>query len=83
MNVKKINGVGALFRFITPSMIIVLGTLILTNLNSISDKIVELKIHFTNHVFHHKDADKAYNKFRISMEGRLTSIETTIKIKYE
>lgn len=76
MNGEKIDGIGKVFRFITPALIIVVGTLILANLDNIDDKIVELKTHFTNHLSHHSELEIGY-------ERRITTLETVIEIEHD
>ncbi len=64
MNTDKINGVGALFRLITPALI---GIAIFM-LTGVDNKIEKLDSHFTNHLSHHRELEVEY-------QGRLTKLE--------
>ncbi len=67
MNKDKINGYGAILRFITP----ILVTIALFILGAIKGDLGELKTHFTNHLSEHKSIE-------IKLESRLTHIETLL-----
>ena len=71
MNTDKINGYGAILRFITPALIAIIGTMILTSLSEIKEKVSVLDNHFTNHLSHHVSLAKDY-------EGRLTRLEAKV-----
>ena len=68
MNVEKINGYGAILRFITP----VLVTVALFILGMIRQDLGELKIHFANHLSEHKNIE-------ILLERRLSRMETLLR----
>lgn len=68
MNREKINGYGAILRFITP----ILTTIILFILGMIRQDLSELKTHFCNHLKEHKTIE-------ITLEQRLSRIETTLE----
>ena len=70
MNKDKIDGYGAIFRFITPILI----TVALFILGIIRQDLGELKAHFNNHLNEHKIIE-------IMLESRLTRIETLIKMQ--
>lgn len=55
---STVNGVGELFRFITP----ILVTIAIFFLGWIKTDISSLKTHFTNHLFHHQDLEVGYEK---------------------
>ena len=67
MNKEKINGYGAIFRFITPILI----TIVLFILGMIRQDLGELKAQFNNHLSEHK-------RIEIMLEKRLTSLEVLI-----
>ena len=67
MNVEKINGYGAVLRFITPLLI----TVALFILTMIRQDLGELKAHFSNHLTEHKGME-------VQLERRLTHIETLL-----
>ena len=71
MNVQKINGYGAILRFITPILIILIGFLGKMAINDVKYQIQELNIHFTNHLSDHKQLE-------VMLEKRLTRIETKL-----
>ncbi len=68
MNSDKINGFGAIFRFITPALIIVTGTTIMFTLGNLNKKVDKLDSHFLNHLSHHNLLEKEY-------EHRITKLE--------
>ena len=68
MNTEKINGYGAILRFITPVLI----TIALFILGMIRQDLHELKSHFTNHLLDHKTIE-------IQLEKRLSCIETLLR----
>lgn len=68
MNIEKINGYGAIFRFITPVLI----TIVLFILGMIKQDLGELKVHFINHLQEHKIIE-------ITLEQRLSRIETKLE----
>ena len=75
MNADKINGIGAMFRFITPTLIIIFGTLCMiifngidTKIEKLDTKICKLDNHFLNHLSHHNLLEKEY-------EHRITELE--------
>ena len=68
----KINGYGAILRFITPVLIGALGFLIIRCIGDIDKKITVMDLHFTNHVNHHQDLEIGY-------ERRLSILETKIE----
>ncbi len=72
MNTDRINGIGALFRFITPALIIVLGTLMVFMLQDVKVNVVKLEDLFENHLEHHR-------RLEVSLEKRLSRIETCIE----
>jgi hypothetical protein len=69
---EKVNGYGAILRFITPILIMALGYLMNMGICDIQHKIDGLDKHFTNHLEHHQDLEVGY-------ERRLTCMETQIK----
>lgn len=70
MNRDKINGWGAVFRFITPLLI----TISLFILGMLRSDLCELKAHFTNHLSEHKQIE-------VTLEKRLTHIETLLQLR--
>lgn len=68
MNADKINGIGSIFRFITPVLIIVIGSMIVMHLNNLTESVKLLDGHFTNHLSYHTLLEKEY-------EHRITSLE--------
>lgn len=78
---KRIDGVGKMFRFITPLLVsIVLFFLgyVLNNQGKLDDKIMCLQreqyAYFTNHLSNYKD-------FSVMVESRLTAIEVVLNGK--
>jgi len=67
MNREKINGYGAILRFITPILI----TIVLFILQMMRQDLIELKSQFSNHLSEHKNIE-------ILLEKRLTSLEILI-----
>jgi len=81
MNVQKINGYGAILRFITPILITLVGFLgkmaiddVKWQLKESNLQLKELNVHFTNHLSDHKQME-------IMLEKRLTKIETKLGIE--
>lgn len=72
----KINGVGITFRFITPTLIMIIGYLLNLGIVDIKLKISDLDKHFTNHLMHHQELEVGY-------ERRMTATETQLKILIE
>ena len=72
MNGDKINGVGVLFRFITPSLIIILGTVMIMILSDVKRDVEKLDNHFTNHLSHHLSLETG-------LKSRLARIEALLK----
>ena len=70
MDKDKINGVGSLFRFITPVLI----TIVIFILGQILSDTKELKNLFGNHLEHHRVIE-------IKIGERLSSIETLLKVR--
>ena len=70
--VDKVNGYGVMFRFLTPALLGIIGTLILSNLTGIRQDLKELNVNFTNHLSDHKTIE-------IKLGERLSCIETEIK----
>jgi len=79
----RVNGYGVLFRFLTPALLAIVGTLILNNLNLIKEEENKTRLELTafqkesrdynnNHLEHHR-----LNELKI--EQRLTKIETLLK----
>jgi hypothetical protein len=66
---EKINGYGALLRFITP----ILVSIVLYFLVQVHCDIKELGTHFTNHLSDHKNIET-------KLENRLTTVETILDI---
>lgn len=74
---NKLNGIGLMFRFITPVFQIILtitSSIILMYLSGLRTDIKVLETHFTNHLSDHKVLEVIYEK-------RLTGLETFIMIK--
>lgn len=69
--IKKINGVGEVFRYITPALIAIIGSLIITGQNGIRKDIDSLKTHFVNHLMHHQDLEVGYER-RITQNEKKT-----------
>ena len=81
MNVQKINGYGAILRFITPILIVFVGYLgkmaiddVKYQLKESTLQLKELNLHFTNHLSEHKSME-------VLLEKRLTRIETKLGIE--
>ena len=70
MNTEKINGYGAILRFITPVLI----TVMLFVLGMMREDIKELKVYFANHL-------SRYNQNCLEVESRLKGIETELKYR--
>jgi len=68
--VNRINNFSTIFRLITPALIAIIGTLLVTGQNDVKIKLTKMDNHFTNHLLHHQDLEVGY-------ERRLTSIEET------
>ena len=68
MNAEKINGYGAILRFITPALV----TVALFILGMIRQDLSELKTHFANHLSEHKSIE-------ILLERRLSRMETLLR----
>jgi hypothetical protein len=72
---EKVDGFGYLFRFITPILITVLSTLILTNITSLKtdfkERLDKMDVYFVNHLAHHQ-------AFEIGLENRLTKLEAML-----
>jgi len=65
----RINGYGALLRFITPILI----TIALFILGMIRSDLKELEMHFTNHLSEHKQLE-------VNFEKRFSCLETQMDI---
>lgn len=70
---KKWEDVGVTFRFVTPVLLLVIGTLGMSGIKGITSKIDTLGTHFTNHLSHH-------TLLEVDYERRITTIEVTQKI---
>lgn len=73
--IDKLNGIGVIFRFITPFFQFILtitSALIIAYLMGLKTDMAELKMHFTNHLSEHKQIE-------IVLEKRLTYLETLLK----
>lgn len=80
-NGKKhtLNGFGSAFRLITPTLIAILGTLMLTGQNDLKKNLGTLEEHFVNHLMHHQDLEVGYERRITSIEGnRFTSVDGRI-----
>lgn len=66
--VKRINGWGELFRFVTPILIASSAYFGSMALNNIKVSITKLESHFTNHLSDHKTVE-------LMIEKRLSTIE--------
>jgi len=72
----KLNGFGSAFRLITPSLIAILGTLMLSGQNDIKNDVSGLKTHFVNHLMHHQDLEVGYAERITKIEGsRFTGVD--------
>ena len=67
MNAAKINGYGAILRFITPILIVLIGYLGRMAVDDVKYQLKELNLHFTNHLSNHKHME-------LILETRLTRI---------
>lgn len=65
---SKLNGYGVILRFITPVLI----SIVIFMVGWLRTDILELKVHFTNHLSN-------YNIHCLALENRLSTLETTIK----
>jgi len=85
--VDKVNGYGVLFRFVTPILLTIIGTLILGNLNHIKEEQSSIRCDLatfqketqrynTNHLEHHRTTE-------IIFEGRLSKIESLLDYIYK
>ena len=70
---NKINGYGAILRFITPVLISALGYFLITGQDRIDRKLDYLDSHFTNHLAHHQELEIGYEK-------RLTELKTKVDV---
>ncbi len=81
--INKINSYGILFRFITPVLLAVIGTLILGNLSDIHKEQIKVRLDLLNY----QEETRTYNinhleHHRLSevlIESRLTKIETLLQ----
>ena len=76
--INRLNGIGVMFRFITPALLAVMSTLIVFILSGIKTDILgikfdirELTLQFSNHLSDHKQIE-------LTLEKRLTKLETLI-----
>ena len=79
--IEKLNGFGSLFRLITPTLIAVIGTLILTGQNDVKTKLSDLNSHFINHLAHHQDLEVGYEKRITTIEGNRFTDEDGRKLE--
>ena len=75
MNREKINGYGAILRFITPilvALIIFILNGLRGDIHSVKNDLYELKAHFVNHLSGHKSME-------VTLGERLSRIETILE----
>ena len=83
--INKINSYGILFRFITPALLAIIGTLILGNLSDIRREQIKVRLDLIsyqeesrtyniNHLVHH-------NSIEVSICERLSSIESILSVQ--
>ena len=79
MDKDKINGYGAVLRFITPILIVAIGWLMTHLITDIKDDLKEIKSEtktvitgMTNHLEHHRILE-------VSLAERLAAIETMLR----
>jgi hypothetical protein len=72
MNRDKLNSYGALFRFITPIMIAIIGWFTITLINDVKVDVRDMKVSFNNHLQHHQTME-------IKMSERLICLETILE----
>jgi hypothetical protein len=70
---ERVNGYGAILRFITPILIMALGYLMNMGICDIRNKIEKMDRHFTNHLEHHQDLEVGYERRLTCMETRMNN----------
>jgi hypothetical protein len=78
---EKMNGFGVSLRFILPVMLTICFTFLIRDIDSVKKGVDELKLHFTNHLSHHKAEEDKNSVFREEVKSRLVCIETKLGMK--
>lgn len=66
---------GSFFRLITPALIAIIGTLILSNINDMKVTLQKMDTHFTNHLNHHQDLEVGYERRLTELKTRMDSAQ--------
>jgi len=78
---ERINGWAPIFRLITPTLVAIIGTIMISGQGRIEKEVLGLQMHFLNHLAHHQELEVGYERRITSIEGNRFTDKDAAKLE--